>query len=170
MSNGLGAGFFAITLLAVLVGVAALLAAIAVVAVLFDWQRGRVPTFIRYLAVALLAVVVVVAGFGVLALVDEAPPAAALFAVVVGLPLVLVAGRARQAGAAWLVVGATAALAWSFPFLAGVGVLFAVSVIAGASAAVATVLAGIAVSGGAMLAGEFLRGLLAPGATRQADL
>lgn len=162
MSNGLGAGFAFLTLLGVLVVLAGVLAVTTAGAVAFHRYRSRVPTLVLALAAGLLAIVVAVAGFGLLALVDEAPLAALVFGVLVGVPLVLVAGRARLVGDGWLAVAATAGLAWWFPFLVGVGVLFGFSTSSGVSPEVATAVAGVFVSGGTLLAGEVVRRVWVP--------
>ena len=160
MSDGLGAGFGALLLLTVLVAVAGLLVATAAAAVLLADRRASVPAALRYAAVGLVGIVVAVAGFAVLALADEAPPAAVLFLVVVGLPLALVAGRTRLAGSSWVDVVAASGLAWSGPFLVGVGVLFVLTTQTGTSTAAITAAVGLVTTGGALLAGEYARTLV----------
>lgn len=125
MSNGLGAGFATVTLLATLLVLAVLLVVTAAVALLSRRRRDSVPAAVVHEAVCLLGVVLVVAGFGVLALADEAPPAAALLLALVFVPLggaVVVLRRAADRGLESTV--ATAAMAWRTAFLAGVAVLF----------------------------------------------
>lgn len=126
MTDGFGAGFFVLALLVALGGTALVLALLAVVAVVVRRRTGRVPTLLRYLAVAVLAGVVVIAGFGVLALYDEAPVGAGLLVAVVLVPLAAATVRGRRAtDLGPLDVLAATALAWGFPCLAGVVLFFA---------------------------------------------
>lgn len=152
MSDGFGAAFFGLTLLTVTVAIAALLVMTTVLAV--RRGDGQVAPPIRYVAVGLVAAVVVVVGFGVAVLADEAMSLAVLFATVVLLPLLLVAGRAQWAGASWVSSVAVAGMAWCVPFLVGVGLLFAIQVATDVSTAVMTGLAGVVANGGALLVGE----------------
>ncbi|WP_255150633.1 hypothetical protein [Halorarius halobius] len=161
MSNGLGAGFGFLLLVGVLLVVAGLLGVVTVAALVLRLLRSRVPVVVRYLAGGLLGVVVAVAGFGVLALYDEAWLGAVLLVALVWVPLAAVAGRARLAGRRWRVVVVTAAMAWPLPFAAGVALTFGVSVVGVPSPAVGAVLAGVVAAGGTLLVGEFLpRGLV----------
>ncbi|MFB6296178.1 MAG: hypothetical protein ABEH66_04965 [Halobacteriales archaeon] len=163
MSNGFGAAFFALALLAVLAGVAGLL----VVTTVLVLRRGRqVPGAIQRVAAGLVGIVVVVGGFGIALLADEAPPLAALLAVVVVLPLVAVGVRARLSGYPWIAMVAAAGLAWSPPFLVSVGLLFVLQVATGLSPAVMTGLAAVVATGGALLVGELIDGVLFAGARR----
>lgn len=175
MSNGLGAGLFALSIVAALAGLAAVLALVAAAAVALHRRTGRVPAPVRYLAVAALAVVVAVAGFGVLALPDEVPVAAGLLVVAVPLPLAVAGYLVRRATALGpLDVLAAAALAWSLPYLAGVAVFLGVVVGADATLGLAPVesrrlglpwvavaVAGLAAIAGAALLGDRVAGVLA---------
>lgn len=129
MTDGLGSGFFALTLL-VLLGVGAVLLGLtAAGALALDRRRGRVPVAVRFLAMVLLAAVVVVAGFGVLVLADEAVVAAALVVAIAFAPVVAVVVRQRRAGRQpWLAVLATAGLAWGPSYLLGVVVAFGLDI------------------------------------------
>jgi hypothetical protein len=123
MSNGLGAGLFAITLLTVLAGLALLVVMATVAAAVFDRRSGRVPMGLRYLHVAICAGVFGVAVFAVLALYDEAPVAAGLFTAIVVVPCLLVSGYlARSTDLARLDVVAATVMAWAIAFFVGVGV------------------------------------------------
>jgi len=129
MSNGLGAGFFGVTLLAILLGLAAVLTiALAGVVVLRRWI-GTVPQLLKYVSIAVLGGVLVVAGFGVLAMYDEAVLLAVLFLVIVFVPLTAVGIYLHQTTELTRVdVLVTAGLAWSLPFVIGVGVTFALTI------------------------------------------
>lgn len=157
--GGLGAAFFGPALFAVVLAIAGLLVVTTMIA--YYWRHRQVPALIQYIAVGLVGVVGVVAGFGIVVLVDEAILLAVLFGVIVILPLVLVAGRARWAGASWVTVGAIAGMAWSLPFLAGVGLVFVLQTNPDLSTPVITGLAGIVTTGGALLAGEYIGSILA---------
>jgi hypothetical protein len=125
MSDGLGAGFGALMLLAVLVGLALVLALTGAVAVALDRRGSGAPGVTRYVAVALLVGVLAVSGFGVLALYDEAAVLAWVFAALVVVPLsVAGAGLGHRIGRPWIDVGASVAVGWSLPFVAGVVVTF----------------------------------------------
>lgn len=154
MSDGFGAAFFALSLFAVLLAVAGLLVATAVVA---RYRRGgTVARSVRYVAVGAVAVVVAVAGFGVAVLAGDATRLSALFGTVVFVPLALVAGRARWAGATWTTSVAMAGMAWSLPFLGGVVLLFVLQVHTDVSTTAMTGVAGIVTGGGALLVGEYV--------------
>lgn len=157
VTDGLGAGFGALLIMAVLAILAVVLAAYTVIAVSVDRLRSGVPRYVQYAAVGVTGVVVAVAGFAVLALADEAPAAAALFAVLVWLPLVLAAARTRWSGTPWVGTAATAGMAWSGPFLAAVGLLWVLVVHTDVSIPVATTAAGLTVVVGTVLLGEYLR-------------
>lgn len=90
MSNGLGAGFVALTLLVLLVGLAVLALLVTAASIGFHRRRGRVPTVARYLLVGIGITGICVAGFGILLLLDEAPAAAWVFTSLVLAPLLLV--------------------------------------------------------------------------------
>lgn len=128
MSGGFGAGFATLSVLAVLGVVAVLLGLVGVGAVAVGRRRGAVPTRLRVLAAALLVPVVAVAGFGVVALADEAAVAAALLVAVVFMPLAVEVGWGRWVGRTWLDGLAVAAMAWSVPYLLGAVAFFAVNV------------------------------------------
>lgn len=158
MSNGFGAGFGGLVILVGLVVLAGLLVATAAVALYWRQEQSSPP--VDYVAVGLVAIVVAVAGFGIAALADEAPRIAVLFGATVGLPLVLVAGRARWTGAGWGSVAARSGMAWGLPFLAGVGALYVLTVATDASPEVMTGVAGAVTTGGTLLAGEYVRTVL----------
>lgn len=125
MSNGLGAGFFGLTLLAVLLGLAALQTLSLVGLFLFRRRNETIPHILRYASAAMLAGVLIVGGFGVLVLYDEAATLAFLFITIVVIPLVAV-GLFLQymTEMALLDTLATTGMAWSLPFLVGVVVTF----------------------------------------------
>lgn len=120
MSGGFGAGFFTLTLLAVLAGLAALLGVSALLAMVLRDRSDGGPAWISPLAVGLLVVVVGVAGFGVLVLFDESAVGAGLVVAVVFAPLLSVGLRHRPWTGGWRHRLATAGLAWSLPYLLGV--------------------------------------------------
>lgn len=125
MSNGLGAGFAGLTLLAVLLGLATLLALSLIGVFVFRRRTDAVPRHLKYFSVAVLGGVILVAGFGVLALYDEAATLAALFLAIVLLPLAAVGVYVQRAtGLNRLDTLATVGLAWSLPFLVGLVVTF----------------------------------------------
>lgn len=160
MSNGLGAGFGGLMLYAVLLIIAGGLLVTTVVA--FYWRNRTLPAPLQYVAVGLVGAVVVVAAFAIVALADEAPALAALFVVTAGLPLVLVAGRARWTGASWSTVAAVTGMAWCLPFLVGIGVLFGMILYTDISPTVTTAIVGTLTMGGAVLAGEYVGSVLYP--------
>lgn len=125
MSNGLGAGFAGVTLLAVLLGLAVLLASCLAGVLVSRRRTGSVPRFLAYLSAALLGGTIFVAGFGVVALYDEALPLAALFVVIVLLPLAAVGGYLHlTTDLGPIDTFATVGVAWSLPFVVGVAVTF----------------------------------------------
>lgn len=71
MSNGLGAGFFAITLLVVLAGMAILVVLTMIASAVYHRRTGHIPMLFRYLLVVICAGVLGVTGFGILLLYDE---------------------------------------------------------------------------------------------------
>lgn len=127
MSNGFGAAFGGLMLLAVLSGVAGLLGLSLAGGVVSRWRTGEVPTILRYLCVATVLGVVLVAGFAVVALVDEAATVAAVFFALVLVPLGTVGVYLRHVTElSRLDVVVTTGVAWSIPFLIGLAVTFAV--------------------------------------------
>lgn len=125
MSNGLGAGFGALGLLVLLVGLALLSALATAASCAWYRQAGRLPPWLRYLFVLIGVVAVAVTGVGVVALFDEAPTAAGLFLLLGLLPL-LGAGVAlgRRTGSTRLVLVVTTVMAWGPALLIGVVVTF----------------------------------------------
>lgn len=127
MTNGLGAGLFALTLLAVIAALAVLAVAATVAAGICYRKSGFVPMPLRYLHVAIAVGVFGVAGFAVLVLYDEAPLAAGLFTSVVVVPFLLVsASLARSTDVARLDIIVATVMAWGIPFVLGLGVSVAV--------------------------------------------
>jgi hypothetical protein len=125
MSNALGAGFGALTLLVLLVGLALLSALTTVVSLAWYRQAGRFPSWLRYPFLLIGVAAVVVAGVGVLTLFDGTPTAAGLFLLLGLLPLFgsgVTIGR--QTGATRLVLVVTTVMAWGPALLAGVTVTF----------------------------------------------
>lgn len=130
MSAGFGAAFTGLTLLAVLSGLAGLLAlSLAGVVASRRWTKP-VPPLLRSLWAGLVCGVVLVAGFGAVLLVDEAATLAAVFVGLVliplgagGLSLYRVAELPRRE------LVATAGLAWSLSFLLGLAITFGVPIV-----------------------------------------
>lgn len=123
MSNGLGAGFAGLTLLAVLLGLAVLLVVTLVGVFLYGRRAEPVPRLLPYLSVVVLVGVILIAGFGVVALYDEALPLAVLFLAIVLVPLAAVGGAVQLTTDLGPIDAlATTGLAWSLPFIVGVAV------------------------------------------------
>jgi len=125
MSNGLGAGFGGLLLLAILLGLAGLLTLSLGAVYLFQRRRDAVPRLLKYLSIAFLAGVVVVAGFAIAALFDEVSLLPALFTAIAVIPLLVVGvylSRTTELSSVDLL--ASTGLAWSVPFLLGVVVVF----------------------------------------------
>ncbi len=121
MTNGLGTGLFAVTLLGLLAGLALLTVLAAIAVALFARRTGRVPPSLRYLLAAICVGVLGVAGFGILVLFDEAPAAAALFASLAAVPVILAAVYfERTTGGTRLDAVGTTAMAWGGSFFLGV--------------------------------------------------
>lgn len=121
MAAGFGAGFATITIMAVLVLLALGSSLATVAAVLLHRRSGRVPVGLQYLLVAIGVLGVGVLVFAVVAMSDEAPAAAGLFAVLGLVPLLVGGGfLARTTGAGRLEVATTTVMAWGPPFLLGV--------------------------------------------------
>lgn len=129
MGDGFGAGFLTLTIVGLLAVLAVLLGLTAAAAVALRRRTGSVPTVVPAVADALLVGVVVPAGFGVLALADEAPVGAGLFVAVVFVPLVAVVIRHRESPGGWLGHLAIAGLAWSVPYLLGAAVFVGLNVL-----------------------------------------
>lgn len=129
MSNGLGTGFFGLTLLAILLGLAAVLTLVLVGMVGFRRRTGTVPQLLKYVSIAVLGGVLLVAGFGVLAMYDEAALLAVLFLAIVFVPLVAVGIYLHQTTElTWVDALVTTGLAWSLPFVIGVGGTFGLTI------------------------------------------
>lgn len=125
MSNGLGASFGGLILLAVLSVMAGLLGLIIAGGIVSRRRSGSVPTSLRYLSVGLVLGVLLVAGFAVVALIDEAVLLAAVFFAIVIVPLAVVGFYLnRMTELSPIDTVATAGLAWSIPFLSGLVVTF----------------------------------------------
>lgn len=159
MSDGFGAAFGAIALFAVLLAIAGLL--FLTTGVALHWRGERVAAYTEHVALALVGGLVLVAGFAIVALADEAPLLAGLFAATTAVPVVLAAGRARWAGAPWPTVVARSGMAWCLPFLAGTSLLFVVATSTSASPAVATGVVGVVTTAGTLLCGAYLDDWLA---------
>jgi hypothetical protein len=128
MSNGFGAGFFAITLLAVLASLAAFLIIATVASVIYHRRTGQAPTLLRYLFVVIWLGVLGVSGFGVLLLFDEAPAAAWSVTSLVVVPLLAVGVYlARMSRLSPIGVITTTVMAWGVLFLLGVVIVFGVA-------------------------------------------
>ena len=166
MSNGLGAGFGGLMLVAVLLLLATIQTVLLIGVYVTRRRRGSVPLVLRSATVIVLAGVILVGGFAVLALYDEAWRLAVLVLAIVFIPLAAVAVYLYRVtdlelGDGAVVVG----LAWSAPFIVGVGGIF--SFIIGSSefglATTSLEQQGVAwiatvVGGGVILAGTVLLG------------
>ena len=136
MSNGLGTGFFALTLLTVLAGLAGLSCVAAVAVTGWHRRRGVVPNAARYLLAALGVGIVGLGGFGVIVLIDEAFRAAWLFVTLNLAPFLIAGSYLRHRQNASMTAGmAATTVAWGGSFLVGVAVAF--GVLAGAQSAFA---------------------------------
>jgi hypothetical protein len=125
MTNGLGAGFAALTMLAVLGGLALLALLTTVASWALHLRTGRVPAPVRHLLVLVGVAVLGIGGFALVAFADEAPLLSGLFTALVVVPLLVAAGfLARTTDLAPLDVGAVTVMAWALPFLLGVVVTF----------------------------------------------
>ena len=123
MSNGLGTGFFALTLLAVLAGLAILVIVATIAFAVYVRRAGDTPRLARYLLGMLCAGVLGVAGFGILVLYDEAPVAAWLFtSFVLGPFLVVSSYLVRMTELSRFDVIAVTVMSWGIPFFLGVAV------------------------------------------------
>lgn len=127
MSNGLGAAFGGVMLLAVLSAMAGLLGLFLAGVVVSRRRTGSVPGVLRYLSVAVVLGVILVAGFAVVALFGEAATLATVFFAIVLAPLGAVGIYLhRVTELSQLDTIATAGFAWSIPFLIGLTVIFGV--------------------------------------------
>lgn len=120
MTNGFGAAFGGLLLAALLAGLAALLTLSGLVVA--GWRRrgGAVSRCGLYPAVGLTAGVLLVAGFAVVALADEATALAGLFVALVFVPLTVCGlDLHRRASLSPLETVATTGVAWGPPFLVG---------------------------------------------------
>lgn len=125
MSNGLGAGFFAITLLAVLAGLASFVIVTTIASAVYHRRTGNIPMGVRYLFGVICVGVLGATGFGILLLSDEAPAVAWLFTSIVILPFLIVSGYlAHTTGLSRLDILTTTVMAWGIPFFLGVIVTF----------------------------------------------
>jgi len=130
LSNGLGAGFGGLMLLAVLSGMAGLLGLSLTGVVVSRRRTGTFPRLLRYLSVAVVFGVILVAGFAVLVLYDEAATLAAVLLAIVLIPLGAVGIYLhRMTELSRLDILATTGLAWSIPFLIGLAVTFGVLIV-----------------------------------------
>lgn len=139
MSNGLGAGFAGLTLLAVLLGLTTLLAVFLGGIVAVRRRNRAVPSVLKYASAGVVLVAIAVAGFAVVALYDEAAALAGLFLVIGLLPLAIVGGylqRRTEVTPAELL--ATIGLAWCLPFILGVFVIFGITAGIGSELGLAT--------------------------------
>jgi hypothetical protein len=177
MANGFGAGFFGLALLALLLGLAALLALGLVVVVVIRRRAGTVPGILEYGSLAVLGAVLLVAGFGVAAMYDEAVFIAVLLLLLVFVPLAAVGLYLDQTtGRSRLDTLATTGMAWGVPFVVGTGITFGLMI--GVSSALglapaepeqvwvtwtAMLVGGVVVLAGSLLLGKHLsRSLAAP--------
>lgn len=123
MTNGLGAGFFALAVVAVVAGLAGLVIITTGVAAMYQRQTGELPALLGYLLVVLCLGVGIVAGFGILALFDEVAVVAWLLAWSVVVPLLGVGVYLdRRMALSRVEVITTTLMAWGVPFLLGMGV------------------------------------------------
>lgn len=130
MSNGLGAGLFAVTFVAILAGLALLAVLATIVSVAFRRQTGRFPALLRYPVVAIGIGALGVSVFGTLVVYEDAPAAAGIFLLLGVLPLLVASTYVHSTtdlGRIDLVV--TTVMAWGLPFL--LGVVLAVGVMSG---------------------------------------
>jgi hypothetical protein len=128
MSMGFGAGFFVLTLGALLAGLAriVLLGTIAIVA--FNHRVGRVSSRLLYRSIVSGIGILGLALFGVVVMYDEAPMAAWLLASLAVLPLLVWGTHLwRTSELSNLDVITTIVIAWSLPFFFGVAVFFGVT-------------------------------------------
>lgn len=120
MTNGFGAAFGGVLLAAVLAGLAAFLTLTGLLVAVRRRRGATPPRLVLYLAAGLTAGVVLVAGFAVVALADEATALAVLFLALVFVPLVVCGlDRHRRASSPPLETVATTGIAWGLPFLLG---------------------------------------------------
>lgn len=110
-------------LLAVLSGMALLLG-VSMVGMLVSRRRmGSIPEILRYLSIAVVVGVILIAGFAVVALLDEAAMLATVFLAIVFVPLGAVTLFLHlENDLSGLDTVVTTGLAWSIPFLIGLPV------------------------------------------------
>lgn len=127
MSNGLGAGFGGLLLLAGLFALSLIGVACLVGAFVTRHRSGRVPTLFQFFSIVEVGGVTLVGGFGVAALYDEAWLLATLFVVLVFIPLATIFVTLWRARVVDPVPGiAAAGWSWSLSFLVGTTVLGAI--------------------------------------------
>lgn len=125
MTNGLGASYGGLLLLVILVGLAIVLTLSLIAATIFRRHRGTLPSGYHYIAALLSAGVLLVSGFAVIALSDEAAALAVVFVGLVFVPLgTCVTYLHRRTALSHLEVFATTGVAWSLPFLLGLTTTF----------------------------------------------
>lgn len=129
MSSGLGSGIAAVSIGAILIGLASFALLTAAVSSVLYRRTATVPRSLRYLVVAIGVFVIGVSGFSVLALFDEAPALAGLFASITLVPLLVVAVYfERSTELTRLDLVTTTVMAWGLPFLLGIVVAFGVMI------------------------------------------
>ncbi|MFC7138418.1 hypothetical protein ACFQMA_01025 [Halosimplex aquaticum] len=130
MSNGFGAAFGGMMLLAVLSGMALLLGISLAGIFVLQRRTGSIPRFLRYLSFAVVVGVILIAGFSVAALFDEATMLATVFLAIVFVPLgVVTLYLHRENDLSRIDIVVTTGVAWSIPFLIGVPVTIGVPVL-----------------------------------------
>lgn len=161
MTAGFGAGFVAITIGATLLAIASVLAVLLVATHILDAGHDLQRIF-QYIAVALLGAVLAITAFTIVAFIDEAPAVATLFAVVVAIPVFAVGIRTRFHHHTWRTTAATAALAWSVPFLVGVAVFLFVVSATDLPPAITTGVLATVVTAGTLIVGTYLTNRVPP--------
>lgn len=127
MSNGMGVAFGGVVLVVVLAGMAALLSLSLAVTLAARRRTEGIPDNLRNLSVAVVVGVALIAGFGLVALFDEAATLAAVFLVSALIPLGVVGVYLHQMTEfSRIDTIAMTGLAWSFPFLLGLAVTFGI--------------------------------------------
>lgn len=135
MSNGLGAGFTALTIIAILFAVSILTWVVAVAATLLDRRRPESSDASTYLLVSLGIIAVAVSGFGVVAFADEAVLVSWLLACLTVLPVGVAAGiQLRTTDLSPATIGAATTVGWGVGFPAGLAVTVATTAALGVAA------------------------------------